>query len=201
MAIFAVMTLVASVGIPSASAEPALAVELQRMNAKNSSSIPELSLSRRSQITVATLLLASLGLVGGVASAVAGETLHVVEREAADTTIHLGAKGETDSKGDMIVFANPIFDSTNTHQLGIVQGTCVRVIVAKSWECFFTLALATDRITLEGPYADTGESVFAITGGTGRYVGAKGQMSLRVRASKPLPNGAVPTYDMIYDIR
>ena len=81
-----------------------------------------------------------------MASAVAGETLHVVEREAADTTIHLSTKGETDSKGDMIVFANPIFDSTNTHQLGIVQGTCVRVIVAKSWECFFTLALATDRI-------------------------------------------------------
>ena len=42
MAIFAVMTLVASVGIPSASAEPALAVELQRMNAKNSSSIPKI---------------------------------------------------------------------------------------------------------------------------------------------------------------
>jgi allene oxide cyclase len=170
------------------------------MNAKYSSSVPEFSLSRRFQITVATFLIAALGILGGANIAFARETLHVVERELTETTIHLGAKGNPDSVGDMIVFANPIFDSTNTRQLGIVQGTCVRVIVGKSWECFFTLALANDRITLEGPYADTGESVFAITGGTGRYTGAKGQMSLRVRDSKSLPNGAAPVADMIYDI-
>ena len=168
------------------------------MNAKYSLSIPECSRSRRFRVTVATVFVGALISLGVAHSAYAGETLHVVEREITNTTIHLGAKGETDSMGDMIVFANPIFDSTNTRQLGVVQGNCVRVIVGKSWECFFTLVLASDRITLEGPYADTGDSVFAITGGTGRYIGAKGQMTTHVRDSKA---GATPVADMTYDIR
>lgn len=168
------------------------------MNAKYSSSISEVAASSRFHSTIALFLIGGLGLLGRANLAFAGETLHVVERLLTDTTIHLGAKGAPDSMGDMIVFANPIFDSTNIHPLGVVQGNCVRVIVGKSWECFFTLVLAKDRITLEGPYADTGESVFAITGGTGRYTGAKGQLSARARDSKP---GAPATEDLIFDIR
>ena len=168
------------------------------MNAKYLLSLADLAHLWRIQFGVAALFIAALGMLGGSNVAFAGETLHVVEREVTNTTIHLGAKGKPDSVGDMIVFANPIFDSTNEHQLGIVQGSCVRVIVGKSWECMFTLALANDRITLEGPYADTGESVFAITGGTGRYATAKGQMSLRARDSKP---GVATSTDMFYDIR
>jgi allene oxide cyclase len=167
------------------------------MNVKHSS-ISEFALSRGCQLALAIGLVGALGVFGGANFAFAGETLHVVERQLTDTTIHLGAKGTTDSMGDMIVFANPIFDSTNTHQLGILQGNCVRVIVGKSWECFFTFVLANDRITLEGPYADSGESVFAITGGTGRYVGAKGQLSARARESKP---GAPASEDLIFEIR
>jgi len=167
------------------------------MNVKYSS-IPELVLPRGCQIAVATCLLAALGMLGGANFAFAGETLHVVERQLTDTTIHLGAKGTPDSMGDMIVFANPIFDSTNAHQLGVLQGNCVRVIVGKSWECFFTLVLANDRVTLEGPYADSGDSVFAITGGTGRYIGAKGQMSAHARESKP---GGTASEDLTFDIR
>jgi hypothetical protein len=138
---------------------------------------------------------ASFGFAG---AALANETLHVLEHEDTDKTIHLG-KGATDSVGDFIVFANPIFDSANAHQVGIVQGDCVRVIVGKSWECSFSLVMGKDILTLEGPYADVGESVFAITGGAGKYASAKGQMSLRVGESKP--NGAPAPVDMVYDIR
>jgi allene oxide cyclase len=154
----------------------------------------------RTRTSALTLLLASLGMFCAANVACARESLRVVERELTNKTLHLGAKGAADSVGDMIVFANPIFDASNTHQLGVIQGNCVRVIVGKSWECFFTLDLGADRLTLEGPYADTGESVFAITGGTGRYKGAKGQMSLRVDESKPSAKGSPPLVEMVYDI-
>ncbi len=171
------------------------------MNSKYSSYfVPACCRRRTSQFTLASAAVVGLSLLTGANLAFAHDTLHLVERELNNTTIHHGAKGNPDSIGDMIVFANPIFDSTNTHQLGTVQGNCVRVVVGKSWECFFTLVLANDRITLEGPYADEGESVFAITGGTGRYAGARGQMSLRARESKLLAPGAPPTTDMTYEI-
>jgi allene oxide cyclase len=153
------------------------------------------ALSRRLAITVGASMLIAASM--GSRLACAGESLHLVEHETTNTTIHAN-KGKPDSMGDEIVFANPVFDSGNSHEVGVLQGNCVRVIVGKSWECFFTLVLANDRITLEGPYADSGESVFAITGGTGKYVGAKGQMTARSRDTKP---GSAATTDLIYDIR
>jgi|SRR5579862_2128895 len=153
------------------------------------------------EVKARVCLLAFCGLAAGTSVASADEKLHVVERELTNTTIHMGPKGVADSVGDMIVFANPIFDANNTRQIGVVQGNCVRVIVGKRWECFFTLDLGKDRLTLEGPYADAGESTFAITGGMGKYIGAKGQMSLREREEQPQVKGVSPPVDMFYDIR
>src|SRR5216683_4670868 len=65
--------------------------------------------------------------------AFAAEQIKVVERPAGETTVDLGAKG--DSVGDMLVFANGVFDSANKTQVGTDQGYCVRTIVGKSWEC------------------------------------------------------------------
>ena len=159
--------------------------------------VSKLVLSRHARIAASTFLLGVLSAFGGVGSAFGAETLHLVEHETTNTTIHVN-KGKADSIGDMIVFANPVFDSGNTKQVGILQGNCVRVIVAKSWECFFTLVLSNDRITLAGPYADSGESIFAITGGTGHYVGAKGQMTARSREAQ---SGTAASTDLTYDIR
>jgi hypothetical protein len=50
----------------------------------------------------------------------AGEHLAVVERALTDTEIDLGPKG--DSVGDLLTFANPIFDAANKVQLGTDQG-------------------------------------------------------------------------------
>lgn len=168
------------------------------MNAKYLSSLSGFALCRGFQITVATFLGAAVGTLGGAKFAYAGETLHVVEHVLDEPIIHLGPKEAADSMGDINVFANPVFDSTNTRQLGTLQGSCVRVIVGKSWQCTFSLILATECITLEGPYNDTGANVFAITGGTGRYAGAKGQMSAHPRESK---SGALTASDLIFDIR
>jgi len=122
----------------------------------------------------------------------AAEQIKVVERPVGETTVDLGPKG--DSVGDMLVFANGIFDSDNKTQVGTDQGYCVRTIVGKSWECFWTLTLAAGQITVEGPFLDTGDSLMVVTGGTGKYAGAKGSMKLH-------PRDATPTgYDFTYDL-
>lgn len=126
------------------------------------------------------------------APAFAGEHLALVERPTKETTVDIGPKG--DSVGDLLTFANPVFDATNKTQVGSDQGFCVRTVVGKSWECFWTLTLKDGQITLEGPFADTGDSLFAVTGGTGKYAGAKGQMKLHTRPGKP------EAYDFTYDL-
>jgi len=125
-------------------------------------------------------------------SAQAGEQIRLVERAVTDKTVDLGDKG--DSVGDLLTFANPVYDASNKTQLGTDQGYCVRVAVGKSWECFWTLTLKEGQITIEGPFYDSGDSVMAITGGTGKYAGAKGQMKLHARDAKG------SAYDFTYEL-
>jgi allene oxide cyclase len=126
------------------------------------------------------------------ASALATERIQLVERAVSDATLDLGPKG--DSVGDLLTFANPVFDASNKVQLGTDQGYCVRVVVGKSWECFWTLTLKDGQITVEGPFKDVGDSLLVVTGGTGKYSGAKGAMSLHPRDAKG------SAYDFIYEI-
>ncbi len=135
-----------------------------------------------------------LGLCAALAvlPALAGERIVVVERPVGETTVDLGAKG--DSIGDLLVFANKVYDAGNKTQIGSDQGYCVRTIVGKSWECFWTLTLKAGQITVEGPFMDEGDSLMSVTGGTGKYAGAKGSMKLH-------PRDATPTgYDFTYDL-
>jgi allene oxide cyclase len=112
----------------------------------------------------------------------AGERIEVIERALTDATLDLGAKG--DSVGDLLTFANPVYDASNKTQLGTDQGYCVRVIVGKSWECFWTLLLKGGQITVERPFYDSGDSLLVITGGSGQYAGAMGDMKLLARDAK-----------------
>jgi allene oxide cyclase len=122
----------------------------------------------------------------------AAERLQLVERAMTDTMVDLGAKG--DSVGDLLTFANPVYDAANKTQLGTDQGYCVRVVVGKSWECFWTLILTGGQITVEGPFYDSGDSTMVVTGGTGKYAGAKGAMKLHARDAK------ATAYDFTYDL-
>ena len=141
----------------------------------------------KKSFTLSVLLCATIA--GG---AQAADTLTVVERATSDKTVDLGAKG--DSIGDLLVFANPIFDAANKIEVGKDQGYCVRVIVGKSWECFWTLVLKDGQITIEGPFADSGDSTMVVTGGSGKYAGAKGALKLHPRDSKG------SAYDFTYDL-
>lgn len=125
---------------------------------------------------------AALLLTGPLA--VASEKIVLIEHPTNETTVHT-TKPETDAVGDVLSFANPVFDAANKLRVGSDQGFCIRTVVGKSWECMWTLLLADGMITVEGPFHDTGDSLFAITGGTGQYEGAKGHLKLHPRPGKP----------------
>lgn len=147
-----------------------------------------------SRLTVIALgtMLAAAGSAFPAAS-VAAEQIKLVERALTDATLDLGAKG--DSVGDLLTFANPVFDAGNRSQVGTDQGYCVRVVAGKSWECFWTLFLQDGALTVQGPFRDAGDSLLAVTGGTGRYAGARGQMKLHARDAQG------SAYDFTYELR
>jgi len=123
----------------------------------------------------------------------AGRVLHVVERAITDAVVDVGPTG--DSLGDILAFGNPIFDAANANEIGRDQGYCVRTNVGLSWECNWTVILDRGSLTAEGPfYDDLRDSQFAITGGTGAYRNASGEMTLHAR------NAAGTEFDFVYHV-
>lgn len=152
-----------------------------------------------SRVVVASIGLAALAATGVAVSAqasqdtrarssVSGATSQVapritlVERAVSDTVVDLGPSG--DSRGDLIVFANPVYDRTNSNKVGRDQGSCVRTVVGRAWQCSLTTLLRKGSLVVEGPFYDARDSVMAITGGTGAYARARGVMHLHARNAK-----------------
>ena len=126
-------------------------------------------------------------------AATAGNSITVVERATTDAVTDTGTNG--DSAGDLLTFANAVYDAANTKQTGTDQGVCFRTEVGKAWECLWTTTLADGQITVEGPFLDKGDSMLAITGGTGKYANARGQMKLHARDDKG------SEYDFVFELQ
>lgn len=107
-----------------------------------------------------------------------GKVIHVIEHAATDAVTNTGNGAGADNAGDILTFANPVYDAKNSKQVGTDQGYCIRIVVGQSWECNWTTFLPNGQITVEGPFYDTKDSVLAITGGTGAYSHARGWMKL-----------------------
>jgi len=125
------------------------------------------------------LLLAAGTVAAAIATGPAGaepREMKMTEHATTDAVTDTGASG--DSAGDILTFANEVFDADDKNKIGSDQGICFRTVVGKAWECFWTLNLDDGQITVEGPFNDTGDSVLAVTGGTGAYAGAQGEMAL-----------------------
>jgi allene oxide cyclase len=116
------------------------------------------------------------GFIAAGAAAADPQELKVTEHATTDAVTDTGASG--DSAGDILTFANEVYDAGDKTKIGTDQGICFRTVPGKSWECFWTLALEKGQITVEGPFYDQGDSVLAVTGGTGEYAGARGDMAL-----------------------
>jgi hypothetical protein len=120
-----------------------------------------------------------------------GATIHVVEHATTDAVTNGTA---TDSAGNILTFANDVFDSSNATKVGSDQGSCVRTVVGKAWECMWTTFLPAGQLTVEGPFYDAGDSIVAITGGTGAYRNARGEMELKYR------NPAGTEFDFVFHV-
>ena len=118
--------------------------------------------------------------------------IRVVERATSDEVIDVGASG--DSAGDLITFANRLYDAKNTSKVGRDQGSCIRISPKRGfWQCSFTSWFEGGSITVDGPFYDTRESNFAITGGTGSFRNASVVMHLGFRNDPA-------EFDFIYSI-
>jgi len=137
------------------------------------------------------LVVAALGLVAFVAQDDV-MTIHVVERATTDAVTDTGEEG--DSVGDILTFANEVYDEDNEALVGTDNGYCFRTVAGSAWECEWTLTLEDGQINVSGPFYDTGDSLLAITGGTGAYAGARGQMTLSFH------NEDGTEFDFVYDV-
>jgi hypothetical protein len=82
----------------------------------------------------------------------------------------------------------------NKKKVGHDEGFCTRLDVKNGiWECLWTTFLKGGQITVQGPYYDKRNSKLSITGGTGAYRTARGEMSLLSR------NGGAE-YDFIFHL-
>lgn len=131
----------------------------------------------------------TLCMLAAPGSGFAATTLHWVERTSNEHEVDLAPAG--DSHGDLIVFANPLFDAADVKPLGESNGFCLRTDPGRSWQCEWTMRVAEGRLNVSGTYRDAGDSDFAITGGGGRYAGARGTLHLHPR------NGGHTSYDFI----
>ena len=131
-------------------------------------------------MTLVAAVIAASALAGKSSSS--AQTVKVIEHATTDAVTETGKKG--DSAGDILTFANAVYDAGNTKKVGSDNGWCVRTVVGKTWECFWTTFLANGQITVEGPFYDAGPSKLAITGGTGAYANARGWMLLKARNKK-----------------
>jgi allene oxide cyclase len=127
-------------------------------------------------IAAAVLVFAVVNATAGSSRKAEGGTIHVIEHATTDAVTN-GTAG--DDAGNILTFANDVFNAADAAKVGSDQGYCVRIVVPKSWECNWTTILPGGQITVEGPFLDTGDSVLAITGGTGAYRNVRGSMDLK----------------------
>ena len=121
-----------------------------------------------------------------------GGSIHVVEHATTDAITN--GDPNADIAGNVLTFANDVYDAADKHKVGTDQGYCVRIVVGQTWECNWTTFLPDGQITVEGPFSDTGDTVLAITGGTGKYRNARGAMDLKYHT----PSGT--EFDFVFHV-
>jgi allene oxide cyclase-like protein len=111
--------------------------------------------------------------------------LRIVATEIQSQFLDLGTPGP--SLGDELVFSERL--SRHGRSIGVSGGVCTATLVEPPYDdlmfhCVATLKLKRGQITLQGLIEvqgeeDPGPFKVAITGGTGRYVGAGGKAVVR----------------------
>lgn len=132
----------------------------------------------RKLLLMAALAVSATTLMLGYSSAHARNNSTLVTiadaRSGIATPVDLGAPG--DSPGDMFVFDQPLLNEAR-QTIGSNSGYCIRTLPGQFSECQWTLTLADGTITVAGREAETGTSLIPIIGGTGAYLGVRGELA------------------------
>jgi allene oxide cyclase len=132
-----------------------------------------------------------LGAVGGLAGVLAvgiaiatasspqvtsPQTIHVIEEPIKLTFTDLGKKGP--SQGDTFVATNVLHEPGDRSKvLGHEDDTCTLVAVkAFRFSCTGTAFFKGGSLMAQGPFALGRSNVLAVTGGTGKFQNARGQV-------------------------
>jgi hypothetical protein len=114
------------------------------------------------------------------------DVIRLVAKAVVDEFVDLAPKGEP-NPGDLLVFSDDVY--WNGNKVGFLDGTCTFTRVtatAGRFHCTATLTLPKGQITIQGairiPFEGTftGPFYLAITGGTGAYDEAQGQVRVRL---------------------
>lgn len=124
-------------------------------------------------------LLAILLAVGVSTPVAAQEKITVIEQATNNSFVDNNEEG--DSVGDLLIFENSIYDAGYKNVIGYDSGSCIRIAVGEAWECTWTTSFEDGEIMVQGSFYDQGDSVLAITGGTGAYIGAVGELWVHPR--------------------
>ncbi len=165
-------------------------------------------LSRTKVAVLVAMVVAALGigLMGAVGSASPKDddqnnnkegnlTVLVKNREA--SVVDLDPQGS--SQGDMRVVNAPLYNASGKQKVGRFEVVCVSTDPAEEAnekyhmaQCTYTYTLAGGEITAQGVSAFPklskipSTAVDAVSGGTGKYAGVRGEVSLQTRANKAI---------------
>jgi len=117
--------------------------------------------------------------------------LTLVEHADSDAVTDTGDAGDT--VGDILTFNNEVFEDGKS--AGRDNGWCLRTVVGQTWECTWTTILSDGQITVQGPFNDAGDSTLVVTGGSGAFAGAHGDMTLHAG------NDQGTEYDFVFHLQ
>jgi hypothetical protein len=106
--------------------------------------------------------------------------LHLTSQEVESHFVDVAPTGGPPSLGDSFVFSENLF--RDGRRVGFDGGVCTFVRVEHApgaVQCVVTARIGGDQLTVQGLAFEQPSNVFAITGGTGRWRNAGGQVVVR----------------------
>ena len=91
-------------------------------------------MTSRSLVPAALVCGAALFAAGCGGDGSSTTTIKLIEHAETDTVQHIGPPKEEDSAGDVLAFANPVFDSSNKTEEGTDNGACIRTAPGEAWD-------------------------------------------------------------------
>ncbi|GJN12723.1 hypothetical protein PR202_ga31029 [Eleusine coracana subsp. coracana] len=98
--------------------------------------------------------------------------------------LRLSAKQTENALGDLVPFTNKVYNGSLDKRLGVTAGICLLIQHVPErngdrYEAIFSFYFGDyGHITVQGPYLTYEESYLAVTGGSGVFEGAYGQVKL-----------------------